>query len=437
MLIYLGQPGYGQLTAGAARAFWRASRRPDSEIYRQYNEGSLLAANFNGLWCSALNLCRKGETVDYFAMIHADVEPADYWLDTMIGILESEQLDILGASVPIKDPRGLTSLALDRDDGDTWRPLCRLTQHEVHSLPETFTGADLGGRRLLLNTGMWVCRFDEAWARKVAFTINDRIVQDPQGLYHAQTEPEDWYFSRLCHELGLKVGATRAVPLVHRGSTEFASYQLWGEPHDSAYVEASVIEAAPLEPGFTFPGDVDGWLSPQEGHALARLAKGKRVLEIGSYLGLSTICMAATAKHVVSVDPHDGRGTPHPQDTLATFRANIERHGVADRVEWIAATFEEANRLHPPVFESFTPFDLIFIDGAHDAESVASDIRHALPLLKPGGLLAFHDYRRHCDPGVRESVDAYLAASGAALVSVTGTVAVVRPPARTLEPLEV
>ena len=37
---------------------------------------------------------------------------------------------------------------------------------------------------------------------------------------------------------------------------------------------------------------VRGWLTQAEGDKLARLAEGKKVLEIGSYCGRSTIAMA-------------------------------------------------------------------------------------------------------------------------------------------------
>jgi hypothetical protein len=422
--VFLGMPGYGEHTGGAGRGFWRATRLPDTQVVRVQREGSLLAANFNALWVDALNLMASGRTPKYFAMQHSDIEPEDWWLDTLIAELEARDLDILGVAVPIKDHHGLTSLALAHPSGDDFRILCRLTMQEVFRLPETFTSADIG-HPLLLNTGLWVCRFSPSWVDQVHFTINDRIVITPDGRYRAQCEPEDWYFSRLCHELGLKVGATRKIRLNHRGCATFPNTSAWGEPFDSAWTDHSVVPEAPAD-RFTLP-DIDGWLRPEEGEALAKLAEGKRVLEVGSYCGLSTVCLARTAKLVVAVDPHDGRGTAVPQDTLPKLRANLQRYGVADRVTVYPVPFA---RLDP---DYTCRFDLIFIDGAHDAESVRADIRRALPLLAPGGVLAFHDYGSPIDPGVAEAVDE-LIGEGAEMLSIHASLAVVRPPAVVPDP---
>jgi hypothetical protein len=437
--IFLGMPGYGELTAGAARGFWRATRRPETHVRCQYNEGSLLAANFNHLWCAALNLAHSGERVDYFAMQHADVEPQDWWLDTLIEELEANDLDILGAAVPIKDKKGLTSLALARPDGDPWRIQCRITQTELKGLPSTFTSEDVG-HPLLLNTGLWVCRFDEEWAKKVRFTINDRIAFDTNlGRYVAQCEPEDWYFSRLLHEIGLKVGATSKIRLQHRGSMAFESDRVWGDAFDSAYVEGSVLPVCDRD-GFRFPRDVLGWLHYDEGKELWRLAHGKRVLEVGSYCGKSTICLAQSAAEVHSIDPHDGRATPEPRDTEEDLRANLWAYGVKHKVSIHKGCFSESDVWQVEAGQT-PPFDLVFIDGAHDLDSVRNDIACARRVLSADGLLAFHDYRAkpgdfdgRWDPGVTEAIHELLAAGGE-LLSTHATLAVVRPPAAI--PLEV
>ncbi len=239
--VCLAMPGYGELTAAAACGFYCAAT-PRFDIDRMHNEGSLLAQNFNSLWCWALNKVHNGERVDYFAMQHSDVGPEVGWLETMIDELEAKQLDVLGAAVPIKSQNGLTSLALGREDGSTWRVKCRLTMDEVHRLPETFTQEDTG-HPLLLNTGLWVAKFNTEWANQIHFTINDRIVFDTiTGTYRAEVEPEDWFFSRLCNDLGLKIGATRKVTLQHQGKIAFSNESAWGlDKFDSEYLTESAI----------------------------------------------------------------------------------------------------------------------------------------------------------------------------------------------------
>lgn len=239
-------PGYGQLTMGASRGLWRSSRGHSApipiDLAVEHAEGSLLAHVFNRLWCSALNACLEGKKIDYFAMLHSDIGPEDFWLDKLIAECEAKELDVLGVAVPIKSGHGLTSIALDNAEGDSWNPLCRLSLKEVYELPETFTQEDVG-HPLLLNTGCWVCKFDPEWAAQVRFTINDRIVFDrSKGRYVSQVEPEDWYFSRLCNEMGLRTGVTRTVAVEHQGSMGFGNARPWGQwEHDERYVRESVL----------------------------------------------------------------------------------------------------------------------------------------------------------------------------------------------------
>lgn len=239
--VVLASPCYGGLSPMAARAVYRASARPDLYKVRvATQDNSLLAHCFNIMWCGALNLA-KAEPVDYFAMIHNDQEPEAGWLDVLIEELEAKSLDVLGVAVAIKDQRGLTSTAVARDDGDTYRTHCRLTTTEVHRLPETFTSDDIGGKKLLLNTGLWVCKFDPAWASKVHFEINDRIVVGEDGKYHAQVEPEDWHFSRLLHEQGLKIGCTRKLLVGHRGQAVYPNTPFGRWPFDHSHLTESIL----------------------------------------------------------------------------------------------------------------------------------------------------------------------------------------------------
>jgi predicted O-methyltransferase YrrM len=416
--IFLGMPGYGKQTAEAGEGYWCACE-DDTHLTRDNTaRGSLLAANFNSLWCKALNIVHSGGRLDYFAMLHDDIGPGKFWLDKLIDELEAKQLDVLSVVVPIKDQRGLTSTAVHKD-GNNWRTECRLTMHDLYELPETFTSDDLGGKPLLLNTGCWVMKWNQELCRQFHFEINDRIVFDRgSNQYSYENESEDWYLSRLMHEHGLKIGATRKIAVQHRGEIDYLNSHVWGQyPVDMECVVKSPVPNA-------FPHDVPGWLSPDEGKQLAQLASGKRVLEIGSYCGRSTVCMARTAEHVTAVDYFDGRDTTEPQDTLKVFTEMVKRHGVESKVE----TCDPDSEL--PLAE----YDFCFIDGSHQREAVERDIEKCLRVLSPNGLIAFHDYHRPTDRGVTEAVDAFVN-SGAEIISLTNTLAVVKPPA--LIPLEV
>lgn len=433
-VIHLGMPSTGEMTMGAASGFHRPTRRKSHHVELLALSGSLAAMNFNRLWVWTLNVNRKAP-VDYFAMQHSDIEPQEFWLDPLIDELEAKNLDVLGVVAPIKDPRGVTSIAMGipgaagwsltdnvwTPDGTQWRPHARLTMDEVYRLPETFTSDDLGAP-LLINTGLWVCKFREEWASKIFFTVNDRIMLDRDGDYVVQAEPEDWFVSRLFHALGLKVGCTRKVQLHHRGSIAYGNAVSWGsDTYDKEYAERSFLDDGRDKPDW-FPHDAAGWLTEEEGRELARLAAGKIVLEIGSYCGRSTICLAQDAVSVSAVDTFDGRDTAQPGSTRGLFDRNLRRYRVAEKVTAYVGTSAEVLPNLPPVY------DLVFVDGAHDKDSVAADAQLAAAVLKPGGQIVFHDYRQWQDPGVREAVDEFVSGGGA-LLSRCGSLAIVRPPA--------
>ncbi len=142
--------------------------------------------------------------------------------------------------------------------------------------------------------------------------------------------------------------------------------------------------------------NVEGWLTTGEGETLALLAQNRVVLEIGSYLGRSTICMARTAKIVYALDWHRGdwsvrrnlkKDEQKEEDTLFQFLQNLELYGVREKVIPLVAC---TNQLTSVLGSSWA--DLIFVDGAHDTESVKADLRLALRCLKSGGVIALHDW---------------------------------------------
>lgn len=175
-----------------------------------------------------------------------------------------------------------------------------------------------------------------------------------------------------------------------------------------------------VQPEHVFPADVQGWLTPQEGALLRMAAAGKRVLEVGSYCGRSTICLAQTATDVDCVDTFKGDGTPAVRDTYADFAENVRRYGVLKKI------VAHRGKSRDILAQLPQKYNLAFIDGSHDYASVMADTQGCLSLLAPGGLLAFHDYKSPRDPEVTQAVNR-LIAFGARLRDVEGTVAIIDP----------
>lgn len=228
-VVFLGMPHYGDVNIHAARAFYALASSGDKcDLIHADIPSSLLCKAFNQLWCVALNW-REKYNITHFGMLHADIVPADDWLDTLLDELERTGADLVSCVVPIKSGEGVTSTAID-SAGDPFDVGRRLTMREVMQLPETFSAADCGypDRVLCINTGCWLCKFDGAWVEKVHFNIKDAIVRDADGTFRPKVMSEDWDFSRQLHRLGLDVRATRKVALRHVGGHAYRNDTPWG-----------------------------------------------------------------------------------------------------------------------------------------------------------------------------------------------------------------
>ena len=108
---------------------------------------------------------------------------------------------------------------------------------------------------------------------------------------------------------------------------------------------------------------------------LITMTKAKRVLEVGTFTGWSSIAMAQAL-------PPDGTLVTCDvnEETTAVARRYAEEAGVADRIEY---------RLGPAVETLATlegPFDLAFIDA--DKGGYVDYYEAVLPKLSPGGVIA-------------------------------------------------
>jgi predicted O-methyltransferase YrrM len=157
---------------------------------------------------------------------------------------------------------------------------------------------------------------------------------------------------------------------------------------------------------------VRGWTRGEEAVRLARAAydlpKDAVIVEIGSFLGCSTVLLAGARQiresgRVHCVDTFDASGDEFSVPIYRTirdsekctlrerFERNIERSGLRSRVE-----------IHPGKAAEMAanwagPIDLLFFDGDQSREGVRAAYEAWEPFLKDGGTLVLHNSR----PGYR------------------------------------
>jgi len=153
--------------------------------------------------------------------------------------------------------------------------------------------------------------------------------------------------------------------------------------------------------------EIEGWFAAEAAHNLAFLLKEyeiKTVTEVGSFVGLSTAFFAAHTNRIYAVDPFvlwpEGEeenltAVQYGEDFYAKFLSNMAERDLLGRVVPIRMTSAEASVL------PFLSSDLVYLDAAHDYESVKADIRFWTP--KANKIICGDDYDQNY-PGVMRAV---------------------------------
>jgi len=162
---------------------------------------------------------------------------------------------------------------------------------------------------------------------------------------------------------------------------------------------------------------VPGWMTRTElAWLAAQAATAKVVIECGSYQGRSTLALADHCPGVVyAIDLWDGPclkedGTTAPNDWAVwpAFTVHLRHHIDAGRVVPMRTAFATGAAT---LLQAHVQADLVFIDGDHRRAACATDLELGWPLVRPGGILAGHDYHNATWPGVTEAVDARFGAA--------------------------
>jgi predicted O-methyltransferase YrrM len=118
----------------------------------------------------------------------------------------------------------------------------------------------------------------------------------------------------------------------------------------------------------------------------------KTMIEIGSFVGESTVLFAQSFKEVIAIDPFlEGYDDEDPTSKLFDFdnvyQTYLDRITVYSNIQTIVDTSD--NAVKELVGKQF---DFVYIDGLHTYEGVKTDIVNYLPLVKTGGVIGGHDY---------------------------------------------
>lgn len=166
---------------------------------------------------------------------------------------------------------------------------------------------------------------------------------------------------------------------------------------------------------------IDGWLTVDEAITLFELAKGltepePHAVEIGSWQGKSTVCIAQGLRHklgaqLTCIDPFDASGDHESKDMYdgrasdlngplrRAFEENLKAAEVRDLVD-VRVGFS-----HDHVAEVNESIDLLFLDGDHSYEAIRRDFEDWSPKIRHGGYLAMHDVVHPVHEGPRRVVD--------------------------------
>lgn len=162
-----------------------------------------------------------------------------------------------------------------------------------------------------------------------------------------------------------------------------------------------------------------------------------QVIEVGSWMGASTCFIAGGLKgagaKIFAVDNFQGLSTcgedaawynRHFQQlgsnsTLDIFKKNFADLGFSPRAEPVVSDSLAAAQTLAPKRGTI---DFIFIDGDHSYEACKADIAAWAPFVKPGGVIAFHDFGSRATGVTQAIFEETKAGRFASIVGVAGTI---------------
>jgi predicted O-methyltransferase YrrM len=129
----------------------------------------------------------------------------------------------------------------------------------------------------------------------------------------------------------------------------------------------------------------------------------KQGVEVGTQRGdfASLICKTIPGLHLTCVDPWAPYYAAGEEKQNAIYAEAIKN------LAGLNATIIRKPSLDAVVSFTDKSLDFVYIDGDHLFDAVVQDLIQWAPKVKPGGVVALHDYHPHQCKGVMMAVDAY------------------------------
>lgn len=186
--------------------------------------------------------------------------------------------------------------------------------------------------------------------------------------------------------------------------------------------------------------DIIGWFDFQDIYDMSveKAIDGDKFLEVGCFMGKSTsyllqkIAESGKKISVYVIDIFEPECVHHNDLIMEVGKGKSLYEIFSENI----AAFNFPERIGPycsrgrsdEMYKKWNDntFQMIFIDAAHDYESVKADLNNFYPKLRPGGIFAGHDYgEKSC--GVGQAVDEFVKENNLKLDVMTASWVLIKP----------
>ena len=340
-----------------------------------------------------LRLADDPKRVEHIFAVDSDDEEAEVFLRFPSIIMDNNGGPVSAWNIAAKQSTGQILIQLS----DDWKPFRGWDTVIVDAIGDTSKPAVLA-----VSDGH---RKDDL----LCMAILTRARYKQQGhLFHPEffSMFSDNWFSHCAFRDGVVIDARDRITFehVHPAFGKAEMDATYARSNDSYHYKTGEGIFRRLREGVKVSADIEGWFDFRDvyDHVAKSVPSFPNICEVGSWKGKSAVYLAQRLQDLGKF------GSVDCVDTFAgdtdtgkkLVRGDFERNARDSGSNGILITCEGTSDYWSGANDDCT-FDAVFIDAAHDYESVKADIAAWLPKVKPGGFFGGHDID---SPGVLQAV---------------------------------